>query len=73
VHPSLWLDLAARPPHVPPRLHQRHPRITYLEITATRPSAVTLEALVDDGIRRYSIPLLAYDAGNRWQIVWIGT
>jgi hypothetical protein len=73
VHPALWLDLAANPPHVPPGMRELHPRLTYLAITATRPSAVTLEALIDDGKRRYAIPFVAGDAGDRWQIVWIGS
>lgn len=73
VHPALWLDLAAHPPHVPPRTRDLRPRVTYIGITATRPSAVTLEALIDDGERRYAIPLVVGDAGERWQIVWIGS
>jgi hypothetical protein len=73
VHPGLWLDLAAHPPHGSPRMRDLRPRVTYIGITATRPSAVTLEALIDDEKRRYAIPLVVRDAGERWQIVWIGS
>jgi hypothetical protein len=73
VRPALWLDLAAHPPHVPPRTRDLRPRVTYIGITATRPSAVTLQALIDDGERRYAIPLVVGDARERWQIVWIGS
>jgi hypothetical protein len=73
VHPSLWLDLAAHPPHVPSRTRELHPRVTYIGITATRSSAVALEALIDDGKRHYAIPLVVRAVGERWQIVWIGT
>jgi hypothetical protein len=73
VHPALWLDLAAHPPHVPTRQRELRPRVTYVAITATRPSEVTLEALIDDGKRRYAIPFVVGDAGDRWQVVWIGS
>jgi hypothetical protein len=73
VHPSLWLDLAAHPPHVPSRTRELHPRVSDLRITATRASAISLEARVDDGQRRYAIALVAHPTAGRWQVVWIGS
>lgn len=69
VHETLWLELTRRRPRVPPHLRELRPRVTHLRITATRPGAVRFEATVDDGERRYTIPVVAAELSGRWQIV----
>ena len=64
-----WLlrDLEASPPRVPAEVAQAQPRLIYVRArAATSELDVELLAVVEDGQRRYRIPLTVHHAGDRW-------
>jgi hypothetical protein len=73
VDASLWRELAARPPHVPQSVREREPRLIHLRVMAAGTKAAQLEAVVDDGERRYLVPFVVARAAGRWQVVSVGS
>jgi len=66
---SLLRELEASPPRVPETIAQAHPRVVSVRAqAATGGSGVEVLAVVDDGQRRYSVPLSVRDAGGRWVV-----
>jgi hypothetical protein len=63
----LLRELEASPPRVPATVARARPRlISVRAAAATGELDIDVLAVVDDGQRRYSIPLVVRDAGRRW-------
>jgi hypothetical protein len=63
----LLRELEASPPRVPGTVARARPRLISVRAeAATGDLDVDVVAVVDDGQRRYSIPLAIRDAGRRW-------
>jgi hypothetical protein len=63
----LLRELEASPPRVPATVAQARPRLIYVRArAATSNLDVELLAVVEDGQRRYRIPLVVRHAGHRW-------
>jgi hypothetical protein len=64
---QLLRELEASPPRVPAAVAQARPRLIYVRArAATSDLDVELLAVVEDGQRRYRIPLAVRHAGHRW-------
>jgi hypothetical protein len=64
---SLLRELEASPPRVPASVAQARPQLISVRAeAATGDSNVDVVAVVEDGRRRYRIPLAVRHAGNRW-------
>jgi len=64
---SLLRELEASPPRVPASVAQARPQLISVRAeAATGSSDVDVVAVVEDGERRYSIPLAVRHAGHRW-------
>jgi len=69
---SLLRELEASPPRVPVTVARARPRLISVRAqAATGGFEVNVLAVVDDGQRRYSIPLAVRDAGRRWVVTAI--
>ena len=63
----LLRELEASPPRVPATVARARPRLTSVRAAAaTGDLTIDVLAVVDDGQRRYSIPLAMRHAGRRW-------
>jgi hypothetical protein len=66
---SLVRELKASPPRVPATIAQARPRrISARAQAATGDLGVHVRAVIDDGQRRYRIPLSVRKAGRRWVV-----
>lgn len=66
---SLLRELEASPPRVPETKARERPRVVSVSAqAATGGTAVDVLAVVDDGQRRYSVPLSVREAGGRWVV-----
>ena len=69
----LLSELEASPPRVPATVARARPRlITVRAEAATGDLDVDVLAVVEDGQRRYSIPLTVRHAGHRWLVTAVG-
>lgn len=69
---SLRAELAARPPRVPAALARRaRPRLTRLQLSSARATAVYLLAHIDDGAAAYVALLTVKRAGARWIVTGV--
>jgi hypothetical protein len=64
--------LLAQPPRVPSRERRRHPRVTLLQADGISPILATATALVDDGARRYTVPLQLARRRSGWTVTDVG-
>jgi hypothetical protein len=70
--PDLRKQLAAQPPVVPPSERRREPKVRLIQTEGVSPQAATLQALVADGARSYSVSLgLQRRAGGRWVVTTV--
>jgi hypothetical protein len=70
----LLRELEASPPRVPATVGGARPRLISVRAeAATGDLGVDVLAVVDDGQRRYSIPLVVRDSGRRWIVTAIGS
>jgi hypothetical protein len=66
---SLLRELEASPPRVPASVDRARPQLISLRaVAATDGSNVDVVAGVEDGRRRYRIPLTVRDTGRRWVV-----
>jgi hypothetical protein len=72
VHPALWRQLAAQTPNVPPHVRALSPRVSGFRLLPVAAGAARVDALVDDGERRYAIRFVVARASGRWQVMSIG-
>jgi hypothetical protein len=69
----LLRELEASPPRVPATVARARPRLISVRAeAATGELGIDVLALVDDGQRRYSIPLAVRHAGRRWIVTAVG-
>jgi hypothetical protein len=67
--PGLMRTLRAAPPRVPATVAKAHPRLLWVRAQAsTRDRTITAVAAVDDGQRRYKVPLEVREVDGRWTI-----
>lgn len=68
----LLRELEAAPPRVPSGVARARPQLVSLRVeAATGGSDVDVVAVVDDGRRRYRIPLAVRDTDRRWVVTAI--
>jgi hypothetical protein len=68
----LLRELEASPPRVPARVARTHPRLVAVRAEAlTGGSNVDVVAVVEDGRRRYRIPIAVRNTGRRWAVTAI--
>jgi hypothetical protein len=70
--PALEHELARQPPQVPGREHARHARVVVLQTDGVSHQAASVDALVDDGARRYTVTLQLSRAAGRWTVTGLG-
>ena len=69
---SLLRELEASPPRVPASVARTRPQLISVRAEAvTGGSNVDVVAVVEDGRRRYHIPLAVRDTGRRWIVTAI--
>jgi hypothetical protein len=67
---SLLRELEASPPRVPASVDRARPRLISVRAeAATGGSNIDVVAVVEDGQRRYRIPLAVRDTGRRWIVI----
>jgi hypothetical protein len=64
--------LAAERPRVPARERRRHARVVLLQLDGAGRTWAGVMALVDDGVRRYSVALTLARFGRAWQVTRVG-
>jgi hypothetical protein len=65
----LLRELEASPPRVPGSVARARPQLVSVHAeAATGGSDVDVVAVIDDGVRRYRIPLAVRDTGRRWVV-----
>jgi hypothetical protein len=70
---SLLRDLEESPPRVPEAVARSRPRLISVRAqAATSHLEILVRAVVDDGQRRYSIPLSVRDRHGRWFVTAVG-
>jgi len=70
---SLLRELGGSPPRVPEAVARARPRLISVRAqAATRDLEILVRAVVDDGQRRYSIPLSLRDRHGRWLVTAVG-
>jgi hypothetical protein len=66
----LLRELKSSPPRVPAKVARGRPQPTSVRAkAATSDVGIDVLAVVDDGQRRYSIPLAVRDLGSRWVVI----
>jgi hypothetical protein len=71
--PELRRELARERPRVPVRERRRRPRVVLLQSDGVSRRHAELRALVDDGPRRYAVPLELERTANGWTVTALGT
>jgi hypothetical protein len=70
---ALRRRLAAQRPRVPARERRRRPRVALLQSNAVGSRRAELVALVEDGRRRYSVPLELVRTTTGWRVARVGS
>jgi hypothetical protein len=70
---TLLRELEGSPPRVPEAVARSRPRLISVRAqAATSDLEILVRAVVDDGQRRYSIPLSVHDRHGRWLVTAVG-
>jgi hypothetical protein len=65
----LLRELETSPPRVPATVARAHPRLISISAqAATGDHGVEVLAVIDDGLRRYGVPLAVDETGGRWVV-----
>ena len=73
VSPSLRRRLASERPRVPATERRRRPRVALLQADSVGRSRAGMRALVEDGARRYTVPLELERTAAGWMVTGLGT